>query len=123
MRITIPHHGSHLLMNYFQVISLLGCFTVTILSFLLPAYFHLQLVSSRKILYSRGREQVGPGNIENGLGYNTSSNSDRYNSYRDWVLYLFDLLLTVAGGLLCVVSTYLIVADFVRKFSNGTLSC
>ena len=98
---------------------------MTILSFLLPAFFHLQLVSSRKIKQSRNSEQ----NISNGntLGYNTSnnssSNSDRYGSYYKWALYAFDLFLTVAGGLLCVVSTYLIVSDFVRKFNNGNLSC
>lgn len=98
---------------------------MTILSFLLPAYFHLQLVSLRKFKQNRNSEQVS--SINNGLGYNTSNNSssdsDRYDSYFNWALYLFDLFLTMAGGLLCVVSTYLIVSDFVRKFDNGILSC
>ena len=106
---------------------------MTILSFLLPAYFHLRLVSSRRISRNSDsgqgivhQDNLSYHNNDNVLGYNTSeniSNSDRYGSFYYWVLYLFDLFLTVAGGLLCVVSTYLIVSDFVRKYNNGNLSC
>ena len=75
---------------------------MTILSFFLPAYFHLRLVSSPKMMED-----------------SNSFIQDRWNK----VTYLFDLFLAVGGALLCAVSTYMIVADFVRKFYSGTLVC
>jgi len=73
-----------------MVISLLGCFTVTILSFVLPPFFHFQLVSSHS---------------------------------NDVSMYVNDILLTAAGSILCAVSTFMVVSDFVDKFNSGSIVC
>jgi amino acid permease len=74
------------------VISLLGGFTVTILSFILPSYLHMQLV---------GKKEAGV-----------------YSS--PWV---WDLVLTVGGSLLCVLATSVTTGEFVKRLGSGSSTC
>jgi hypothetical protein len=88
------------------VIALLGGFTVTILSFILPSYLHLQIVGYQNITSGKGKSGLGDSEI-------SYSVQERANIVRT------DIYLTVAGTLLCVIATGVTTIGFLSRVSNG----
>jgi amino acid permease len=92
---------------FLQVIALLGGFTVTILSFILPSYLHLQIVGYQSITGGKGEAGLGGSKI-------AYSDQERAGIVRT------DIFLTVAGTLLCVIATAVTTIGFLSRVgSNG----
>ena len=91
------------------MIALLGGFTVTILSFILPTYLHLQIVGFRRIV---GAEYCS--SSQKGL-----KEGDGYTEQQRLHIVYSDLALTIAGTLLCAVATFVTITSFMAKMSSG----
>jgi hypothetical protein len=88
-----------------QVIALLGGFTVTILSFILPSYLHLQIIGYQHITGSRSTTK------------GAHSEQDRSDIIRT------DIFLTVGGTLLCVVATAVTTIGFLSRVGSSGGQC
>ena len=100
-----------------QVIALLGGFTVTILSFILPSYLHLQIVGYQKI-------HGTPTNTPGGAFESTKSveTTDSTEAQRRSVIH-YDLALTFGGAVLCVVATVVTTIGFMSRVNGEGGSC
>ena len=76
------------------IVSLLGCFTVTILSFVIPPYVSLKMIT-------------GPARLDN--DYNSQAFAD----------YCRDSMLIAFGTLLCIVSSIIVGAQAWEAFQEG----
>lgn len=93
------------------MIALLGGFTVTILSFILPSYLHLQII---------GYQNAASGKIERGTG---GSVAVAYSEQERASIVRSDIFLTIAGTLLCVVATAVTTVGFLSRVSGEGGQC
>ncbi len=105
-----------------QVIALLGGFTVTILSFILPSYLHLQIVGYQKIhgatSSSPFSEDINSLYSKGGLPATLEMSSEE----RSKVINT-DIALTVGGAALCLISTAVTTIGFLSRVSSEGGSC
>lgn len=110
-----------------QVIALLGGFTVTILSFILPSYLHLQIIGYNSI-HQQEDKRSGSGNSGSGGNGGTGggmaapTESKRAREDRNGIIYA-DIALTVGGVLLCAVATVVTTIGFLSRVQGEGGQC
>lgn len=105
-----------------MVIALLGGFTVTILSFILPSYLHLQIVGYQNIHGSPPASPVSPLYPNESIKTSGSATSEMSPEERKSIVNT-DLALTLGGVALCVVATAVTTIGFMSRVSSEGGSC
>lgn len=93
------------------VISLLGCFTVSILSFVIPPYLHLNIVTKPQLLiYQSGSY----------LSHSTPLSASIWpSSFSPLLQYRLDVVLVMLGIIFCLFTTSITFYDVIHKFGSG----
>jgi len=107
-----------------MVITILGCFTVAILSFVLPPLLHLILVTIPALKHDSMTIRIPP-NSSNSY-QNEAQEHNPLFSVRSFQLHFppktqfyFDTLLAICGVLLCGFGTWMSVSDALNKLQHG----
>eukprot|EP01032_Pedospumella_encystans_P014428 gene14428-16568_t len=105
-----------------MVIALLGGFTVTILSFILPSYLHLQIVGYQKIhgatTSSSPFSDINSFYSKGGLPATVEMSSEERSK-----VIKTDIALTAGGAALCLISTAVTTIGFLSRVSSEGGSC
>jgi len=105
-----------------MVIALLGGFTVTILSFILPSYLHLQIVGYQNIHGSPPVSPASPMYPSDSIKTSGSATSEMSPEERKSIVNT-DLALTLGGVALCVVSTAVTTIGFMSRINSEGGTC